>query len=126
MDRHVRSGQRAIELVGIERSEGCYEARHCLETVIECLIGCGVTIPETFAVETHIPVGERVDKLRDSTCRTGGLVIVECLGDVTHEGVEQREHPAVYLGTLAHGDSLSRGVEAVEVGIESEESVCVI
>ena len=83
--------------------------------------------PETFAVETHIPVGEVVVyEVVDEACRAGRLIIVKRFGDILHEGIEQGENPAVDFRTLGQRHLRFCAGETIHIGVEGQERVCVV
>ena len=94
-NRSVGAGQIAPQAVGKERCYRSHQFADSQQALIKSLIGSqlvGVhfSAPETFAVETYIPVRQIVDdEIADSARGTGGFVIGEIGVDFSHEAVEQ-------------------------------------
>ena len=67
------SDQIRIQTIGIERRNRRHQLRNCFKASIQCLISrqfilSKFTAPETFTVQTNIPVRQIViDKVRDQT-----------------------------------------------------------
>ena len=121
------SGEVAIELIGKEWRNRRNEESYGFKASVECLIcrqfvGSHFSCPEALAVESHIPVAEIVaDEVGDcagSLCR---LIVFKLAIDFSDERIEQRDNPAVDFWALAHWHLRQGVVEAVNVGIESEE-----
>ena len=73
-----------------------------------------------------MPVGEFVvDKLLDEASGARGIIAVEFAAYALDERVETRDDPAVDLGSV--GAKLGvLGIVAIHVGVEGEETVCVV
>ncbi len=123
-----------VELIGIEGSERCEQTGHRGEAGVErliggALVGAHLLTPETLAVEAHIPVAQVVvDETVDEAAGARRVVVVELSGHTLDERVEAGEYPAVNLGEadLAVAERGGVGVEAVDVGVEREETVGVV
>ena len=116
-----------IQHVGIERSNGRHQLGYSFQAGIECLecrklVLRHTATPETFAVQTNVPVGEIVvHKLRNETSCFRGLVFIVAGIHVLHQRIQYRENPTVYLRAFCHGHIGFFVVKFVYIGIEGEE-----
>ena len=107
--------------------------RYGLEAGIKGLIcrlfvGIHIATPETFAVETHVPVREVVlHKIRDSTSGFGRFIRLVRLGNLFDKRVEFGKDPFVDLGERRMAvRAVGRTRPPVHVGIEGKEAIGVI
>ncbi len=111
IERNYRRGQQS------HRLEACIERLVCRELVL-----VHAAAPVALAVEAHVPVREVFrHKLRDGTARRGDIIIVVPLAHLLHQRVEQRDDPAVYLGSALHGHLRLAAGEPVNVRVERKE-----
>ena len=90
-------------------------------------VGIHLSAPETFTVQTYIPVRQIfADEILNGASRRRRVVVVECRRNVADQSVEQRDNPTVDFGTLGNGNLLLLAREAVDVGIEREERIGVV
>ena len=98
--------QVAIETIGIERRIRRHQLGYGLQTgvqrLIRCLlVGIHLAAPETFAVQTYVPVAQVIlYEVRDSTTGFGWFIRLIRLRHLLYERVEFGENPAVDLGTI--------------------------
>ena len=116
-----------IQTVGIERSNRCHQFGYGLQASVECLIsrqliGRHGTAPETFTVQTHVPVTQViVYKVGNQTSGLGRFVIRKASIHVLDQRVQQRQNPAVDFRTLVHRHVFLRVGKAIHVGIQGKE-----
>ena len=126
-----------IQLVGIERSEGSQQTGNGHQTGVECVVGRALVVahiltPETFAVQTNIPVRQViVDKGIDESACTGRVEVLQLGSHLLNEGVQRRENPTVNLGFLKSPRSLIGtispiGLIAIDIRIKREEAIRII
>ena len=83
-----------IQLVCIEWSKWCQELSHCHQAAIESLVSTQLILahlltPETFTVQTNVPVREViVDECIDETTSTGWIVASQLSVNALDEGIE--------------------------------------
>ena len=124
--------QVAEDAVHHEGCEGRRELRDGLQAGVERLVGGQLVLghsaaPETLAVQTHVPVREVLaHELLDGAGGRRRVVVLERLGHVLDQRVEQRDNPAVDFRTALDGHLLLAAGEAVDVGVEGEEGVGVV
>ena len=88
------AAQVVIQLVCIEWSEWSQELSHCHQTGIESLVSTQLILahlltPETFTVQTNVPVREViVDECIDETACTGWVVASQLSVNALDEGIE--------------------------------------
>ena len=119
-------------LVGDERSNGRGQQHHGFETGIERLVGCrfvsrGLSAPEPFAIEAHVPVAQLlVHEVLNSASGAGWLVVLVGIFNLNNEAVEERQYPAVDFGALLHRHLGLLVIEPIHIGVEGKERVGVV
>ena len=132
MHRGLTAGEVTVQAVAVERGHGSHEQGHGGEALVQGLVGGQLVgghraAPEAFAVQANEPVAQvAVHKVADGTGGAGGLIVLKVGLYLGNEGIEGRDDPAVYLGTLGQGHLGRRGVKAVHVGIQGKERVGVV
>ena len=94
---------------------------------MKCLI-CGelvfghLTTPETFAVQTNVPVAEVVVyKCIYGTCGFSGFIIIKSLFHIFYKCVEKRENPAVDFRAVCHRNLRFCTGKSVDICVKSQE-----
>ena len=124
--------QVAEDAIRDERSKRSRQLNDGLEAGVESLVCCQLilghtTTPKTLTVQTYVPVREVLaHELLNHTSCGSGIVTLQALGHVLHQSIEQRDDPAVDLGTLLNGDLLLRAGETIDIGIEREEAISIV
>ena len=121
-----------IELIGKERRKRSQHLAYGHKAGVERLVSAELVLahlltPETFTVQTYVPVAEVViDEGIDEAASTGRVIAIELCLYTFDERVQAREDPTVNLCALLHRHLCSGRIEIVDVGIECEETIRII
>ena len=112
---------------GDERHDRRHQPIHRMQALVEGQVGGllvrpGRRLPEPSAIAPHVPVAQLVDEGFDRPPRREHVVRLQRLRRVGHGAMQQRERPAVDLGTLGERDVLGQ-VDAIELRVHHEERV---
>ena len=137
MDRHniitsCRCNQVCVQPVGIERSYRRHQFSHCLKTYIQCLVCrqfilCKFTTPETFTIQTNVPIGQiiihKVGNQTSSLCR---LIFIITGIYLFYQRVQHRQNPTVDFRTFRHRHIRFLIFKSVNIGIKRKERIGII
>ena len=121
-----------IEFVGIEWSKRSQEFRHRHQAGIKRLISRKLVFthlcaPETFTVQTHIPITQIVvDKGIYQSAGTRGVKVFQFVLNTLYQRVGFGNYPTVNLRTVFKCHLLCLGVKAVDISIECKETIRII
>ena len=126
------ASQVMIEFVGIERGKRSQQFRHRHQAGIKRLISrklvfAHLCAPETFTVQTHIPVAQIVvDKGVYQSTGTCGVKVFQFALNTLYQRVGFGNYPTVNLRTLFKCHLLCLGIKAVDISIECKETIRII
>ena len=128
MDRFL-TGQAAIDLLGDigcnRRTQLDQGQQHLIGRVIDALfVGVEFLLPVAPTRSPDIPVGELIiQEVLDLTGRQGQIIVIIGLTHIGDDLVQATDHPAVKLTSVLERHIKAGGIDAVIVGIESEQVV---
>ena len=132
MNRVLLTTQILIQLVGIERSKRSQQLSYRHQASIERIVSRTLVVahfltPETFAVQTDIPVREVVidEGVNQSACSCG-IIAVQFSRYLLNESIQRAEYPAVDLRSCLQRHCLCARSEAVDIGIQRKEAIRII
>ena len=83
--------------------------------------------PETFAIETHIPIAQIiVHKTINQTACFRRVISIQFARNIRNQRFCFRNNPAVYFGTLCQSNLLGFNVKRIYISIECKKAIGVI
>ena len=120
------------DTVADKRRERRSQLRNGLQTGIERLVSGQFIFgkfaaPETFSVQAHVPVRQVfADEFLDGASRRRRIIIFERVRYLFDQRVQQRDDPAVDLGTFFDRHFRFAAGESVHVGVQREKAVRIV